>query len=59
MTPAVLFVAIALVLVIGGFIIASQRAQLPPGRVDIPKSPKLPADLTAPQAKPLDLTAPL
>ncbi len=59
MTPAVLFVAIALVLVIGGFIIASQRAQLPPGRVDIPKTSKLPADLTAPQAKPLDLTAPL
>lgn len=59
MTPAVLAIVIALVIVIGGFIIASQNAQLPPGRVEIPKTPKLPADLAPPpQEEPLDLTAP-
>jgi fused signal recognition particle receptor len=45
MTPAILAVILALVLVVGGFIIANQRAQLPPKPPAVPKAPKVPADL--------------
>jgi fused signal recognition particle receptor len=45
MTPAILAVILALVLVVGGFIIANQRAQLPPKPPVVPKAPKVPADI--------------
>lgn len=52
MTPAVLAIVVALVLVVGGFIIASQRPQLPPPGPAVPKPPRVPSDLatTAPTA---------
>jgi fused signal recognition particle receptor len=50
MTPAILAVVVALVLVVGGFIIASQRPQLPPRAPEVPKPPRLPADLAPPPA---------
>lgn len=52
MTPAILAVVIALVLVVGGFIIASQRPQLPPRSPEVPKPPRVPADLAPPAAAP-------
>jgi len=46
MTPAILAVILALVLVVGGFIIANQRAAaLPPKAPEVPKAPKVPSDL--------------
>lgn len=48
MTPAILAVVVALVLVVGGFIIASQRPQLPPRTPEVPKPPRVPTDLAAP-----------